>query len=468
MKIKIVILLLISVFGICCCVYPQDTPILEFTKNALSEILNENSSALYARFDETMKAAMPEDKLKETLKTLFMQVGSFKSQVSFRHKKSGDYDIFTATCQFEMAALDVDMVFNPQQKISGLFFKPAANTAQKRPQAPQKPYPYHEEDLVFESMESGVNLAGTLTFSESGGSFPAVVLIRGSGPQNRNEEIMGHKPFLVLADYLTRQGIAVLRFDDRGVGGSTAGSSGDTTENFALDVMGGISYLKTRKEIDHTKIGLIGHSEGGIIAPMVAAKSPDIAFIVMMAGTGVPGEEVLKRQGELIMRATGASEEQVKENTKAQKVMFDIIKSTTDIDAAKRKVQEALSDLNPIIRDTAYTQMGSAMSPWMRYFITYDPKPTLEKVKCPVLVLNGEKDLQVSPMQNLPEIDKALIAGKNKNYKIIELSGLNHLFQTCKTGSVNEYAQIEETISPNVLELITSWILEYVTQTRIL
>ncbi len=216
---KIIVIFLIAVMGIYSIAYSQDSDVPEYARNALSEILSENSSALYARFDETMKAVMPEDKLKETLKALFMQVGPFKSQLSTLHKKSGDNDIFTATCQFEMAALDVNLVFNPQQQISALFLKPAASTAQKRPQDPQKPYPYHEEELVFESRESGVKLAGTLTFPESGGPFPAVVLISGSGPQNRNEEIMGHKPFLVLADYLTRQGIAVLRFDDRGVGG---------------------------------------------------------------------------------------------------------------------------------------------------------------------------------------------------------------------------------------------------------
>jgi uncharacterized protein len=468
MKKKIVTLLLISVFGICCSVFPQDTPIPEFTKNALSEILSENFSALYARFDEKMKAAMPEDTLKETLKTLFIQVGSFKSQVSFLHKKSGDYDIFTATCQFEIAALDIELVFNPQQKISGLFFKPAASTIQKRPQNPKKPYPYHEEEVIFESRESGIKLSGTLTFPESGGPFPAVVLISGSGAQDRNEELMGHKPFLVLSDYLTRHGIAVLRFDDRGVGGSTTGSSGDTTDNFAIDVMGGTSYLKTRKEIDSKNIGLIGHSEGGMIAPLVAAKSSDIAFIVMMAGTGVPGEDILKLQGELIMRANGAPEEMIKENARVQKVMLDIIKTTTDKEIAKEKIREALSDLGPGKLDAIQTQLYTTMSPWMRFFINFDPKTALEKVKCPVLALNGEKDLQVSPAQNLPEIEKALIAGKNKDYKIIELPGLNHLFQTCKTGSVAEYAQIEETISPNVLELITSWILEHATQTRIL
>lgn len=462
MKKKIVVLMVMFVVGVCYSAYSQDTQLPEFARNALSEISNENYNAFHARFDKNMKAAMSEEKLQETWKAILMQAGVFKSQLKLVHKKTGVYDVFIITCQFEKTVLDVQLVFNEQPQISGLFFKPATDTTQNRPQNPKKPYPYHEEEVTYKSVEYGIKLAGTLTFPESGGPFPAVVLISGSGAQNRDEEIMGHKPFLVLADYLTRQGIAVLRYDDRGVGGSSIGPLNATTENFAQDVLGGVSYLKSRKEIDPEQVGLIGHSEGGIIAPMVAAGSPDIAFIVMMAGTGVIGEEILKLQAELMMRVNGTSEGLIKENARAQKVMFDIIKSTTDIETAKEKVREALSDMNPMIRNAAQAQIGSTMSPWMRYFITYDPQTALQKIKCPVLALNGEKDLQVSPGQNLPEIEKALIAGKNRDFKTIELPGLNHLFQTCKTGSVSEYAQIEETVSPNVLELIASWILEHV------
>jgi pimeloyl-ACP methyl ester carboxylesterase len=457
---KMIVLFIFVIMGTCSLAYSQESQVPDYVKSAMTEIASENYPAFYSRFDEQMKAAMSEEKLQETWKSIITQAGSFKSQLSSVHQKSGEYDVYITTCQFERVALDVQLVFNQKQQISGLFFKPAAST--NRPQEPKKPYPYHEEEVTYKSMEPGITLAGTLTVPKSGGPFPAVVLISGSDAQNRDEELMGHKPFLVLADYLTRRGIAVLRFDDRGVGGSSGDFSSATSENFAQDVMGGVSYLKSRKKINHTQIGLIGHSEGGVIAPMVASISSDIAFIVMMAGTGVNGEEILKLQAELLIRANGTSEELIKENTKVQEMMFDIIKTTTDKEAAKKKAREALSDIKPIIKDVALAQMDSAMTPWMRYFISYEPKTVLEKVKCPVLAINGEKDLQVSPQQNLPEIEKALKAAKNKDFKTIELPGLNHLFQTCKTGSVTEYAQIEETISPTVLELISSWILERV------
>jgi len=181
----------------------------------------------------------------------------------------------------------------------------------RRPQEPKKPYPYKEEEVVYENKEAGITLAGTLTLPRQECPFPAVLLISGSGPQDRNETLLGHRPFLVLADYLTRRGIAVLRVDDRGVGESTGNISQATSEDFATDVLAGIEYLKNRKEINPMQIGLIGHSEGGFIAPMVAVQSPDVAFIVLMAGTGLTGEEILYLQGELMARAEGASEEAI-------------------------------------------------------------------------------------------------------------------------------------------------------------
>jgi uncharacterized protein len=448
--------------GLSSLAFPQDAQLSELAGKALSELVNGNYAAFYARFDEKMKAALPEEKLPEMWKSIAGQFGSFKSQGAVRQDKSGDFDVVTIACQFEKAPLDVRLVFNAQRQMSGLFFSPAATTGQSRPQDPKKPYPYREEEVSYESKDPGIKLAGTLTFPDSGGPFPAVLLITGSGTQNRNEEIMGHKPFLVLADHLTRSGIAVLRVDDRGIGGSSMGPLNVTTLNFAQDVMAGVSYLKSRKEINARHIGLIGHSEGGVIAPMVAAQSPDVAFIVLMAGTGVKGEDVLTQQGEQLMRAGGAGEELIQENKKAQKILFDTLKSTADDEAAEKQIRQALSGLNPVIRDAADAQMKSLLSPWTRYFVTYDPQPALEKVKCPVLAVNGEKDLQVSPRQNLPAIEKALRAGGNKDFKVVEMPGLNHLFQTCKTGSVAEYGQIEETISPAALNLISGWILDHV------
>jgi hypothetical protein len=346
-------------------------------------------------------------------------------------------------------------------------------------QDPVKPYPYIEEEIVYENKEAGVMLAGTLTLPQSEGPFPAVLLITGSGPQNRDEEIMGHRPFLVLSDYLTRQGIAVLRVDDRGVGESTGNFSEATTEDFAEDVLAGVNYLKNRKDIDSSRIGLIGHSEGGLIAPMLAVKSPDIAFIVLMAAPGLTGEEILYMQSDLIARAQGIDNETISENEALMKRMFSVVKEEENNTIAEEKLRNILraeiANMSEEERESpGYSeaaieasidaQAKELTSPWMRFFLTYDPKPNLMKVKCPVLAINGEKDLQVPPEENLCAIEEVLREGGNKDYTVKELPGLNHLFQTAETGSPSEYAKIEETISPAALEIIGNWILEYTQQ----
>lgn len=337
-----------------------------------------------------------------------------------------------------------------------------------RPQEPIKPYAYHSEDINFENKDAGISLAGTLTLPQKDGIFPAVVLISGSGPQNRDEEIVGHKPFLVLADFLTKNGIAVLRFDDRG----TALSEGDfkmaTTIDFSTDVAAGVQYLKTRKEINKKKIGLIGHSEGGIIAPIVANNSNDIAFMILLAGTGIPGNQLLLLQHELIGKAAGMSDEDLQKAHKVNKGAFELLTKFTDTPQLKialtTYLKQALS-ANPTAKiegmdedDYIKLQVDQITSPWMQYFITYNPAPALEKVKCPVLALNGEKDLQVPPKENLEAIKKALIKGGNKEVTTKVLPNLNHLFQECETGSPNEYTMIEQTFSPLALTEILKWL----------
>jgi hypothetical protein len=328
-----------------------------------------------------------------------------------------------------------------------------------RPQEPKKPYPYRSEDVVYQNKAaSGVELAATLTLPEGKGPFPAVVLITGSGPQDRDEAILGHRPFLVLSDYLTRHGIAVLRADDRGVAKSTGNFTTATTADFATDTEAGIAYLKTRAEINQQKIGLIGHSEGGVIAPMIAARNHDVAFIVMMAGTGVPGDAVLAEQTKLILLASGASKEMAEKQKEAELEITALVKKETDPAVLEKKLREKFSgQFTGAQLSASIMQMNSA---WMRYFISYDPAVALGKVTCPVLALNGAKDLQVPPEQNLPAIRKALEAGGNKHFEIVELPGLNHLFQTAETGSPNEYAQIQETIAPVALDKIAGWILK--------
>jgi len=336
-----------------------------------------------------------------------------------------------------------------------------------RPQEPKKPYPYEEEEVVYKNEKAGVKLAGTLTLPRGKGPFPAVLLITGSGAEDRNETVFGHHPFLVLADYLTRRGIAVLRVDDRGVGGSTGSVSQSTSEDFAGDVLAGVRFLKGRKGINPKQIGLIGHSEGGIIAPLAAVQSPDVAFIVLMAGPGISGEKILYLQNSLIGKAQGISDEQIDENRHLQEHIFAVVKGERDSTMARRKLRKLLQEeLNKEGKkgadNSAYieSEMRRVLSPWFRYFLTYDPKPTLMKVKCPVLAINGEKDLQVPPKENLRAIERALKAGGNKDYTVKELPGLNHLFQRCKTGSPTEYAKIEETISPTALRTIGDWILK--------
>ena len=340
-----------------------------------------------------------------------------------------------------------------------------------RPQEPKKPYPYIEEEVVYENKEAEITLAGTLTLPPGKSSFPAVLLITGSGPQDRDETIYGHHPFLVLADYLTHQGVAVLRVDDRGVGESTGDFSRATSEDFASDVLAGVVYLKTREEINPEQIGLIGHSEGGIIAPMVAVQSPDVAFIVMMAGTGLPGEEILYLQGALISRAMGISEEDITKNRQLNEKIFSVIKEEKDKKNAEERLRQMFMEDWEKMSDEEKEKIGdpevylnaqlqSLLSPWLKFFLTYDPKPTLSKVKCSVLAINGEKDLQVPPKENLSAIEEALKAGGNQNYTIKELPNLNHLFQTAQTGLPSEYVKIEETISPVALKIISDWILE--------
>ncbi len=342
--------------------------------------------------------------------------------------------------------------------------------AVNRPQEPKEPFPYNSEEVSYENKKAGITLAGTFTSPKEEGPFPAVLLITGSGAQNRNEELLGHKPFLVLADYLTKLGIAVLRVDDRGIGQSTGNFQTATSLDFADDALAGVEYLKSRKDVDKNKIGLIGHSEGGLIAPIVADESKDVAFIVLMAGPGIPGDQLLLKQSALIMKASGRSDSSIARAQKISAKVFNIIKTEKDSAKAYSMIYSLLNNyydkLTPSEKkeigdkETYLKQIDVALEPWFRFFINYDPEPALEKVKCPVLAINGEKDLQVPPKEDLEAIDAALKKGGNKNYRTVQLPGLNHLFQTSKTGSPSEYSKIEETIAPIALKTIGDWILK--------
>jgi uncharacterized protein len=339
----------------------------------------------------------------------------------------------------------------------------------KRPQEPKPPYDYEVREVTFTNKMDNVILAGTLTLPKGKGPFPAVVLVNGSGQQNRNSEILDHKPFLVIADYLTKNGIAVLRYDDRGVGGSNGNPATSTSANFALDAQAATAFLHKTKGINKKKIGIIGHSEGGLIAPMVAANPKNkIGFIVLLAGPAVSGGDILLEQQALISRANGESEVEIEENRKMSMALFQFLNENKAKGTSKEELKlwvmnyftshEITLPESMTTEQMAETLANAYASPWVHYFILHDPKEDLLKLKCPVLALNGAKDLQVPANLNLTTFNKYAEIGGNVQFTTKEFPGLNHLFQHCTTGSPNEYQDIEETFSPEVLNYFKDWI----------
>lgn len=338
-----------------------------------------------------------------------------------------------------------------------------------RPQEPVRPYPYHEEEVVFENKEANVSLAGTLTLPVTNKKSPVVILITGSGPQDRDETFANHKPFWIIADHLTRQGIAVLRFDDRGVGKSTGNFSSSTTKDFSTDVVSAVKYLKSRIDIDPNNIGLIGHSEGGIIAPLAANQSKDVSFMILLAATGIPGSEISLMQS-ISMRPFPVPDEAAYEQ--AIRKAIKIAASDNDLPLIKKELimhynKTITPILIPLVGNDAKVHeiigglIETRTTPWVRYFYNYNPATEIERSQIPVLSLNGSKDTQVNAKINQNGIRQALIKGGNQDYKIIELENLNHFFQECETGKMDEYQKIEQTFSPIALKEISSWILEH-------
>lgn len=340
-----------------------------------------------------------------------------------------------------------------------------------RPQEPKPPYPYYQKEVMIKNKEAGITLSGTLTVPKKKGCYPIVVLISGSGPQDRDESLLGHKPFLVLSDFLTRNGIGVLRYDDRGVGKSEGDFASATTFDLATDARAAVEFLKSCKHADKTKIGLMGHSEGGIIAPLVAAGKDDVAFVVLLAGTGIRGSEILLLQQELIGRANGVSEEELKETATANRAALDIVLTEKDSLTMVTRLKEFISRQYDELPEEEKTMtkeemiaevIGMLNNPWMREFIRFDPASTLAQVSCPLLAVNGSKDLQVPAEVNLEAIERSVKSGGNNQVTVMEFEGLNHLFQECTTGSPNEYAVIEQTVSPVVMEYILDWLRQQV------
>jgi alpha/beta superfamily hydrolase len=333
-----------------------------------------------------------------------------------------------------------------------------AVTVLNRPQTPKRPYPYHEEEVEFENEEADILLAGTFFKPKDKTDFPTVIVISGSGAQNRDFDIAGHKIYLVLADYLVKQGIAVLRYDERGVGASEGFFSFATTADLASDVKAAIRYLQNREDVNEEKIGLIGHSEGGIIAPMLAAEMEDVRYIAMLAGPGVGSDTLILQQTEAIYRLQEDDQQKIDSVLNISSQLYTAVKNIDDIPMLRDSLL-AIFQANSEGTELQFNQqIAGLMSPWYRYFIKVVPATYLTNVKCPVLVLNGDKDLQVLAEPNTEGIRKALEKGGNEQFTIQILPNLNHLFQTSETGDPSEYTELEETFSPIAMKAITDWI----------
>jgi fermentation-respiration switch protein FrsA (DUF1100 family) len=344
---------------------------------------------------------------------------------------------------------------------------PTFSLKSARPQEPKAPFPYDIQEVRFTNTKEQIELAGTLCIPKGAGPFPAAILISGSGPQDRDESILGHKPFWVLADHLTRQGIAVLRYDDRGVAASKGNFASSTTLQFSEDAAAAFDFLSKYERIKPSAVGLIGHSEGGIIAPIVAANRKKVAFIILMAGTGIPGDSLLLLQQTAILEADSASSTEIENTRSTFRTVFSTIRNTKNIEDRNKQIrmnitaslQNGKMTLPEGINQSQYVEMQATQlaNPWMLQFLTLNPADYLKKVRCPVLALNGSKDTQVPFKENLDAIKKAITHANPLNeYKVMD--GLNHLFQHCNTGSPSEYKNIEETLAPEAMEAMTKWI----------
>jgi pimeloyl-ACP methyl ester carboxylesterase len=344
-----------------------------------------------------------------------------------------------------------------------------------RPQEPMPPFPYKEEEVNFPNKKQGFSLAGTLTIPDGEGPFPAAILVTGSGSQNRDEEIFGHKPFKVIADYLTRNGIAVLRYDDRGAGGSGGSAAGATTEDLATDAWAALDYLLSRPDIDPVRTGIIGHSEGGLIAFILASSQENIKFLVSLAGPGVNGKTILLDQSDHIARLSGAAESILEDNRNVMNGIYEIMIDNESYETWKEKTLDFAAEYysNNVLgtyseediergKQNLLASIPEPSYAWIRYFVMFDPASLFVSINCPVLALNGEKDCQVLPEQNISAINTGLEQAGNTCTKAMILPGLNHLFQNCDTGLLNEYGIIEETFDPGTLELISNWIWQQV------
>jgi pimeloyl-ACP methyl ester carboxylesterase len=452
-----------------------DTPVPPPAEEVWAGELNATVQKLPLRFRITRDAA--------GLRTAWMdspmqKAGGFRGDLGIKDR-IWSFDVPAVRGRFEGMLSDDEQTLEGTWAQGGLSFPLTLARAAEdalvqpavklRPQTPQPPFPYHSEDVVFRNAAADVTLAGTLTLPEGEGPFPAVVLISGSGPQDRDETLFEHKPFAVLADALTRRGVAVLRYDDRGVGGSSEGSPEATSEDFALDVDAARAFLAARPEIDAARVGLVGHSEGAMVAGIAAARKPGVACVVMLAGAGVDGRQVLLTQGRRVLEAEGVSDPaQLERQRVVQEVLMETVQEAAPgtslekmaSDAAVRLRQELPED-DPARDDLeSFAEAGVARlaSPWFRFFLEHDPSQPLQTLSCPVLALVGSKDVQVDAATNLPPLREAVAKAGHPRSVVEELPGLNHLFQTATSGAVSEYDTIEETMAVELLDRVGDWL----------
>ncbi|CAL1517297.1 alpha/beta fold hydrolase [Chitinophaga sp. MM2321] len=337
----------------------------------------------------------------------------------------------------------------------------------KRPQEPVPPYPYYTEDVTFDNQKDSVTLAATFTRPATMGRYPVVVMISGSGPQDRNEEMASHKTFLVLADYLARNGVASLRYDDRGVGASTGYYGDADVYDFAADTKAAVAYLKTRKDVDPYSIGLLGHSEGAIVAQIAAANNKSVAFVVSMAGMGLTGRELVDQRLIIDAKMAGEPDSVVSDRLHHLKPYWDALASDTNITVAKAKAVEALREIYRTSPDDIKNEVSEEdfvnnvnLNRELSSVLQYKPLEYLKQIKCPFMAISGSRDMQVDATTNLNAIERALRENGNMHVTIRKFDGLNHLFQQCKTCTVAEYGELEQTIDPRVPEFIAHWILQ--------
>lgn len=336
----------------------------------------------------------------------------------------------------------------------------------------KEPLPYSKEDIAFKS--GRILLAGTLTTPKTEGIYPAVILLTGNGPQNRDEDIFGFKIFQIIADYLTKNSFAVLRYDDRGVGGSTGNLMQSTTEDFSNDALAAIEFLKKQNNIDRTKIGLLGHSEGAQIAELAAVNSKDVSFLVLLSGNGVDGGTALIEQQKLIMKASGVADSLITQNLELQNKINYALRNDIDLNNIRKDirafaekdfaglskdVKNSIQDKETYLNSNVQSQIIFFNNPWFRYYVKYDPIPTLERIKIPVLMLFGELDLQFPPSLNKQRMEEALNKAGNKNFKSVVFPKVNHLYQEAKIGSPTEYPELKKEFVPKFLKTIGDWIL---------